>query len=60
MGPLKDAKEAFPVQVAEYSDQVRIQGKPAFAWWVPLVLKKRAQIIAKVTSKYWQRTHKFG
>jgi hypothetical protein len=58
--PLKDAKEAFPVQVAEYSVQVRIQEEPAFGWWVPHVLKKRAQIIAKVKSKYWQRTHKFG
>jgi hypothetical protein len=27
---------------------------------VPHVLKKRAQIIVKVKSKYWQRTHKFG
>jgi hypothetical protein len=58
--PLKDAKEAFPVQVAEYSVQVRIQEEPAFVWWVPHVLKKRAQTIAKVKSKYWQRTHKFG
>jgi hypothetical protein len=58
--PLKDAKEAFPVQVAEYSVQVRIQEEPAFVWWVPHVLKKRAQIIAKAKSKYWQRTHKFG
>jgi hypothetical protein len=58
--PLKDAKEAFPVQVAEYSEQVRIHEEPAFAWWVPYVLKKRAQTMAKVKSKYWQRTHKFG
>jgi transcriptional accessory protein Tex/SPT6 len=58
--PLKDAKEAFPVQVAEYSVQVRIQEVPAFVRWVPHDLKKRAQIIAKVKSKYWQRTHKFG
>jgi hypothetical protein len=50
--PLKDAKEAFHVQIAEYSVQVRIQEEPAFAWWVPHVLKKRAQIIAKVKSKY--------
>jgi hypothetical protein len=41
-------KEAFPVQVAEYSVQSRIQEEPAFACWVPHVLKKRAQIIAKV------------
>jgi hypothetical protein len=58
--PLKDAKESFPVQVAEYAVQVRIQCEPTFAWWVPHVLKKRAHIIGKVKSKYWQRTHKFG
>ena len=34
--------------------------EPAFAWWVPLVLKKRNWILVKVKSKYWLRTHKFG
>jgi hypothetical protein len=57
---LKDVKESFPVQVAEYSVQARIQEEPAFAWWVPYVLKKRLQIVSKVKSKYWQRTHKYG
>ena len=28
--------------------------------WVSFVLKKRNRIIAKVKSKYWVRTHKFG
>ena len=58
--PLKDAKESFPVQIAEYSVQARIQEEPAFAWWVPYVFKKRSQIISKVKNKYWQRTHKYG
>jgi hypothetical protein len=58
--PLKDVKESFPIRVAEYAVQVRIQDEPAFAWWVPYVLKKRSQIVAKFKSKYWQRTHKFG
>ena len=34
--------------------------EPAFAWWVLFVLKKRNRILAKVKSKYWLRTHKFG
>ena len=34
--------------------------EPAFAWWVPYMLKKRNRIIAKVKSKYWIQTHKFG
>jgi hypothetical protein len=48
--PLKDAKETFPVQVAEFAVQVRIQDEPAFAWWVPHVLKKRALIIRSKAS----------
>ena len=57
---LKDMKESYPVQVAEYAIASRISMEPTFAWWVPHVLKKRNQIISKVKSKYWLRTHKFG
>jgi Reverse transcriptase (RNA-dependent DNA polymerase) len=57
---LKDTKEAYPVQLAEYAVQSRLAEEPAFAWWVPFTLKKRNRIIAKVKSKYWIRTHKFG
>ena len=57
---LKDMKESYPVEVAEYAVQARIDHLPAFAWWVPYVLKKREIIIAKVKSKYWERTHKYG
>ena len=38
----------------------KIAMEPAFAWWVPYVLKHRNRIIAKVKSKYWERSHKFG
>jgi hypothetical protein len=57
---LKDMKEAYPVQSAEYAVQARIAEEPAFAWWAPHTLKKRNRIIARVKSKYWLRTHKFG
>ena len=53
-------KEAYPVKVAEYAVSARISDEPAFAWWVPFTLKKRNMIIAKVKSKYWVKTHKFG
>ena len=56
---LKDMKESYPIQVAEYAIASHISMEPAFAWWVPHVLKKRNQIISKVKSKYWLRTHKF-
>ena len=58
--PLKDLKESYPVQLAEYAVQSRLAEEPAFAWWVPYTLRKRNRIIAKAKSKYWLRTHKFG
>ena len=57
---LKDARHSYPVLVAEYAVANRIDDEPAFAWWVHDVIKKRDRIIAKVKSKYWQRTHKNG
>ena len=38
----------------------RISEQPAFAWWIKYVLKKRDRIISKTSSKYWQKTHKYG
>jgi hypothetical protein len=49
---MKDIKGLNPVQLAEYVTQRRITGEPAFAWWIC--------IIAKLKTKYWVRTHKFG
>ena len=56
---LKDLKESYPVQTAEYAVAAKIAIEPAFAWRVPHILKKRNRIISKVKSKYWLRTHKF-
>ena len=38
----------------------KIEDEPAFAWWVPYVLKKRERIISKAKSKYWRTSHKYG
>ena len=57
---MKDMKDSYHVQLAEYSVTCKLSQEPAFAWWVPYVLKKRNRIIAKAKSKYWLRTHKFG
>ena len=57
---MKDLKESYPVELATYAVDRKIQDEPAFAWWVPHVLKKRAIILQKVKSKYWARTHKYG
>ena len=57
--PLKDIKESYMVETTEYAGQRRIHDEPAFAWWVPVVLKKRKAILSKVKSKYcWETTHK--
>ncbi len=58
--PLKDLKESYIVLVAEYATSRKIHDEPAFAWWVPHVLKHRDRIVAKVKTKYWQKTHKYG
>ena len=57
---LKDAKNSHPVEVAEYAIANKIADEPAFAWWVPYVIRKRNRIISKVKSRYWNKTHKFG
>ena len=38
---LKDIKESYPVEVAEFALATRISMEPAFAWWVPFMLKER-------------------
>ena len=57
---MKDVKEAHPIEVAEYAVANRIDNEPAFTWWVPYTFKKRNCIIAKVKTKYWKTTHKYG
>ena len=55
---LKDIKHAYPVEIAEYAIRNVIHDTPAFAWWVPHVIKKREMIIFKLKSKYWDGSHK--
>ena len=57
---LVDVKDASPIELAEYAVANKIHDEPAFAWWVPYCLRKRSRIIAKVKTKYWKTTHKYG
>jgi hypothetical protein len=57
---LSDLKESNPVEVVKYAVSKNLLDAPAFAWWVPYVLKKCSHIIAAVTNIYHNRTHKFG
>lgn len=57
--PLKDIKDANPIEVAEYAIARSIQDEPAFAWWVPHVLRKRNRIIKQVTHRV-RKNMRFG
>ena len=57
---LKDLKESYPVEVAQYAVNNKIASEPAFYWWVNHVLRRKDRILAKVKSKYWETTHKYG
>ena len=58
--PLRDVKEASPVELAEYAVAMGLDKEHTFTWWVDYVLKKRKMIIKKAKSKYWCTTHKYG
>ena len=57
---LKDLKQSYPVELARYARDNKLENEPTFAWLVPFVEKKKSQIISKIESKYWQRTNKYG
>jgi hypothetical protein len=57
---LKILKESNPVQVAEYAMACGIGEEPAFAWWVPYVLRKRDVIVSAVNSQVCETSHKHG
>ena len=57
---MKDVKNASPIELAEYAIRNGLKDEPAFAWWIGHEMRKRNHIIAKLKSKYWQRTHKYG
>jgi hypothetical protein len=49
--PLKDLKESNPIELAEYAVANKLVSEPAFAWWVPVVLRQRDQNIMKIKSR---------
>ena len=57
---VKEIKEFFQLQLAEYAVLNQITDKPAFVWWIKKVLKKRDRIISKTAGQYWKKAHKYG
>ena len=58
--PLCDLKDSNPIEVAEYAVANGLANEPAFHWWVRSTLRRKDRIVAKVKSRYWKTTHKFG
>ena len=57
---LKDAKDSYPLDLADYMIDHGIDSLPVFQWWVPYFIKKRDCILVKTKVCYWQTTHKYG
>ena len=57
---IKDLKNSYPVELADYSIKHNINDNTDFSCWVPNVRNKMTAIIVNVNSKYWQRMHKYG
>ena len=57
---LKDVKDGYPIDLAEYAVAQHIETEPAFHWWVPQTLNHMRRMINKVRKKYWKTTGKFG
>ena len=64
--PLREAKDGYPIELAEYIVAQGLEQEPAFHWWVPRVMNHKRRIINKVVGKkkkqkkYWKLTHKYG
>jgi len=43
---LRDLKESFPIEVADYAIANNIHEESAFSWWVKNVLRRRKKVIA--------------
>ena len=58
--PLRLLKESNPIKVSEYAVAQGIDAEPAFAYWVPYVIRKRDRIVKSVNSRIAKATHKYG
>ena len=58
--PLKDLKESYPIEVAEFAIGKGLANEPAFKWWVPDIIKKKETIISAIQQRTTRKTHKFG
>ena len=58
---MRDIKESYPVQMADYAIKYGLEEEPAFVWWTRYASRKRDRILkATKSNKYWMTTHKYG
>jgi len=58
--PLKDMKESFPIQVAEFAVSRGLQQEAAFSWWFKETLARNNRIVKAMKFRYVRKTHKYG
>lgn len=58
--PLKDMKESYPLETAEFAVTVGLEDDPAFHWWIRHCLRKRDQIISAVKHRMAKKNFKYG
>jgi len=58
--PLKDLKESYPIETAEYAVSMLLTESPAFKWWVPFTMRRRDRIISRVNHRLIKKKFKYG
>ena len=59
---LKDLKESYPLELAQYAVANKLDKEPAFNWWVPFTIKRSKRLIKAVSSskRYMRTWQKYG
>jgi hypothetical protein len=57
---LKDMKDSDPLHTAEYAVNNKLVEHPAFAWWVPHVMRKKDRIIKAAKTRHFRTNQKYG
>ena len=58
--PLKDMKESYPIETAEFAVHRDLDHSPGFDWWVRHTLKKRDKIVSAVKHRLVKKSFKYG
>ena len=57
---LKDIKQSYPVELADYAKRIKNDDESMFAWWVLYVQENIEIKLFKVKSRSWKQTQKYG